>query len=200
MRLAGFQWPVIRGGLVILLFAAISVAVLNGQEPRIQDQTAPPPLKIIPRLERTQLEESKDSKARVRITLTLADTHLANAEAYTTQRDYNGAAAEVGKYWAVIENVLGFLKTLKSDSNKTRDLYKRLELSLRSHGLRFATLRRVTPSEYAVWIKETEDFARKGRTEALNSFYGQTVVRDGQNPADQKQVAKPVPKSSITPE
>jgi hypothetical protein len=201
MRLAGFQRPLIGGGLVILLLTVMPVPGLNSQEPRVQDQTAPPLLKVIPRLEQSQLEETKDSKARVRTSLTLAEAHLANAEGYTTQHDYEGAAAEAGKYWAVVEDALGFLKTLKRDSNKTRDLYKRLELALRSHGLRLASLRRITPSEYAIWIKETEDFARKGRTEALNSFYGQTVVRDGQqNPADQKPGAKPVPKSSITPE
>jgi hypothetical protein len=54
-----------------------------------------------------------------------------------------------------------------------------LELSLRAHGPRLSIIRRSTPSEYAVWIKEIEDFARKGRTEALNSFYGHTVLKDG---------------------
>jgi hypothetical protein len=39
-------------------------------------------------------------------------------------------------------------------------------------------MRRTTPAAYAIFIKETEDFARQGRTEALNSFYGHTVVRD----------------------
>jgi hypothetical protein len=40
--------------------------------------------------------------------------------------------------------------------------------------------RRTTPLEFAVWIKKVEDFARDGRTEALNSFYGHTVVREPQ--------------------
>ena len=39
-------------------------------------------------------------------------------------------------------------------------------------------MRRTTPLEFAVWIKQVEDFARDGRTEALNSFYGHTVVRE----------------------
>ena len=39
-------------------------------------------------------------------------------------------------------------------------------------------MRRATPLEYATRIKEVEDFARDGRTEALNAFYGHTVVRE----------------------
>jgi hypothetical protein len=53
-------------------------------------------------------------------------------------------------------------------------------------------IRRNTPSEYAVWIKEIEDFARNGRTEALNSFYGNTVLRDPpRQPTEAKQSKKP---------
>lgn len=182
----------IRGTYVLLLLAAIYVPAMGRQDPRVQEQTAPPPLKIIPRQERSQLNESKDPKARVKTTLELAETHLANAENHTSQHEYDNAAAEVGMYSALVENALTFMKTIERDNNKRRDLYKRLELALRAHGPRLSTIRRSTPSEYSVWIKEIEDFARKGRTEALNSFYGTTVIHDSpQKPADPKQGNKP---------
>jgi len=169
---------------------------LSGQEPRARDQTAPPPLKIIARLERTQLSESKDEKARVKLSIELAETHLTNAENQTSQQQYDRAAAEAGMYWAIIEDVLNYMKTVERDNNRKRDLYKRLELSLRAHGPRLSIMRRSTPSEYAVWIKEIEEFARNGRTEALNSFYGHTVIRDGpQKAADAKEMSKPSPKN-----
>jgi hypothetical protein len=167
------------------------------QEPQVQQPTAPPPLKVIARLERSQLNDSKDPKARVRTTIELAETHLANAETQTSQRDYDAAASEAGKYWALVEDAFAFLKPISRDNNKTRDLYKRLELALRAHGPRLATIRRTTPSEYAVWIKEIEDFARNGRTEALNSFYGHTVIRE--KASDQKEDKKPTQKNSIIP-
>jgi hypothetical protein len=199
MRFASTGLSIVRNIQVILILTSIFGPVLGGQESHGQDQTAPPPLKIISRPERSQLTESKDSKTRVRTSIELAETHLANAEAQTSQREFDGAAAEAGKYWALLEDVLGFLKTMKSDSNKTRDLYKRLELTLRAQGPRLTAIRRSTPSEYAVWIKEIEEFARKGRTEALNSFYGQTVFREPQqSSSDQKQSSKP--KGSPTPE
>jgi hypothetical protein len=60
-------------------------------------------------------------------------------------------------------------------------------------------MRRITPLEFAVWIKHVEDFARDGRTEALNSFYGHTVVRE-QKATDKtnekpKEIPTPTPKS-----
>ena len=91
---------------------------------------------------------------------------------------------------------------MKRDSNKTRDLSKRLELALRSHGPRLTTMRRETPLEHAVWIKKTEEFARAARTEVLNTFYGHTVVREPQKTnADKRQekakeTPTPTPKSN----
>jgi hypothetical protein len=198
MRLAGIQRPLIRSTQLLLLFATLYVPVLCGQESHVQDQTGPPPLKTISRVERTQLNESKDAKARVRITLELALVHLAEVEAQTSQHDYPAAAAEAGRYWALVEDVFSFLKTMKGDSNKTRDLSKRVELALRAQGPRLSAIRRGTPSEYSFWMKQIEDYARNGRTEALNSFYGQTVFRD--KPADQPPANKPLQKNAIAPD
>lgn len=197
MRLAVVLRLVIQGVQVTLVLAALCTTALRAQDTQTQLPTAPPPLKIISRAERSQIGDTKDAKARVRMTIELAEAHLANAEAQTSQSNFDGGAAEAGKYWALVEDVFTFLKTIKSDNNKTRDLYKRVELSLRAQGPRLIAMRRNTPAEYAVWIKEIEEFARSGRTEALNSFYGNTVVHDQ---SDQKQVSKPTQKASITPE
>ena len=189
------------GVQAIILLAALYAPAVHGQGRPVQESAAPPPLKIISRPERSQLNDSKDPKARVRTTFELAETHLAKAETQTSQHDYDGAAAEAGKYWALVEDVFSFLKTINRDNNKTRDLYKRIELTLRAQGPRLSAMRRSTPLEYAVWIKQIEDFARSGRTEALNSFYGHTVLREGpQKSSDQKEAVKPIQKSSVTPE
>lgn len=203
MKLAQIQGTITRATTSVVLaitLAAMFVSPVLGQERKTQDVTAPPPVKVISSLERDQLNESKDPKARVKTSLILAETHLANAEAHTAEQVYDSASAEAARYWAIIENAFVYLRTMKPDSNKTRDLYKRLELALRAHGPRLSAIRRTTPSEYAVWIKEIEESARNGRTEALNSFYGQTVIRDGQrNPVEQKPGEKPLQKSSVGP-
>lgn len=186
-------------GVSILVLCG-AACLMVAQEVRIQDQVAPPPLKIVTRQDRIQLDQVSDSKARVRVTLELAEAHLANAEIQTSHLNYDEAAAEAGKYSALIEDVFVFLGVLKQDSNKTRDLYKRVELTLRAQGPRLNIMRRTTPVAYAVWIKEIEDFARRGRTEALNSFYGHTVVRDQPSTRGQKPGSSTVQNNAVPPE
>jgi hypothetical protein len=144
-----------------------------------QQLPAPPPMKAIPEHEQNQINEAKDPKARIRRIIDLAELHLQHAEGLASQQKYDPALAELGGYLALVEEGLAFLATLNNDRGKIRDLYKHLELSLRAQGPRLTVMRRATPLEYAMRMKEVEDFAREGRTEALNSFYGHTVVREG---------------------
>jgi hypothetical protein len=189
----------------VLLLLSISSQSASAQEPLPSPAptplTAPPPLKLIPKEEKSQLElASPDTKKRVRLTIEFASAHLTSAEKYTEQGNFDAAASEVGIYHTLIENVLTHLSSLKRDSNKTRDVYKRLELALRADGPRLTAMRRITPLEFAVWIKVVEDYAREGRTEALNSFYGHTVVRETQRPAsDKPSNEKPQPEPSPDP-
>lgn len=201
MKLVRFQRPMIRSVQAMLLLAAMNVMMVSGQDPRPVEETAPPPLRVMTRLERARLDESKDAKGRIKLNIELAEAHLANAENQTTEHEYDRAAAEAGMYWALVDEAFRFMKTIERDNNAKRDLYKRLELSLRAHGPKLSTIRRSTPAAYAIWIKQIEDAARNSRTEALNSFYGHTVIReDSQKPAQPKESEKPLPKNSIIPE
>jgi hypothetical protein len=179
--------------LLTLVLACIAPKVC-GQEPQVGQLSAPPPIKALSKAERDEIDRSNDSKHRLQITIEFARTHLAQAEKYTSGADFQAASSEIGSYHALIENALTYLSSLKRDSNKTRDLYKRLELSLRADGPRLTAMRRITPLEFAVWIKEAEDFARESRTEALNSFYGHTVVHEPK-PESEKAAEKKDPRS-----
>lgn len=183
----------------LLLLAFVCIPAVNAQDaqpqatPQATPLPAPPPFKMIVKEERDALEQqTSNSSKRLKLTIEYAGGHLTRAEQHTARENFEAASAEIGMYHALVESALAFLSTIKRDSNKTRDLYKRLELSLRADGPRLTAMRRVTPLEYAVWIKKVEDFAREGRTEALNSFYGHTVVRDPEK--------KEKPKESPTPE
>ena len=162
----------------VLLLFSLTVAVSAQEQPQVQSTTAPPPLKVLAPEDRAALEQTKDAKARVKRTIELADARLLKAETHTAGDQFTEASAELGRYWALIEDVFRLLAPLDRDSTKTRDMYKRVEISLRAHGTRLTMIRRSTPLEYSVWIKQLEEYARNGRTEALNSFYGHTVVRD----------------------
>lgn len=185
----------------LLLLAFVCVPAVNAQDaqpqatPQATPLPAPPPFKMIVKEERDALEQqSRDASKRLKLTIAYAGGHLTRAEQHTARENFEAASAEIGMYHALVESALAFLSTVKRDSNKTRDLYKRLELSLRADGPRLTAMRRITPLEYAVWIKKVEDFAREGRTEALNSFYGHTVVRDPEKKEKPKE--SPTPKSN----
>ena len=183
--------------LLLLAFVCPLAARAQNPQPSPTPLTAPPPLKLISKEEHQQLDQTKEAKERLKLSIEFAGAHLTKAEQLTMQTEYEAALNEVGTYNALIEDALENLSSLKQDSNKTRDLYKRLELALRSDGPRLTAMRRVTPLEFAVWIKKVEDFARAGRTEALNSFYGHTVVREKNTPEkpDDKPKETPTPQT-----
>ena len=186
--------------LLIMFVLVPSVCAQDSQPtPQATPLPAPPPFKMIVKDERMQIESTRDSSDRLKLIINFAAAHLTVAEQHTTQGNFEAALTEVGMYHALIENALTFLSSFKRDSNKTRDLYKRLELALRGHGPRLTSMRRITPLEFAVWIKKVEDFARAGRTEALNSFYGHTVVRERDQQKTEKTEEKPKEIPTPTP-
>ena len=194
----------------LLLLALVGVPAVCAQDepskpqPQPTPLTAPPPFKMIVKEERARIEQTNDSSKRLKLIIEFARLHLTGAEQHTARADYEAASTEIGMYHALIESALDFLSTFKRDSNKTRDLYKRLEMALRGDGPRLTAMRRTTPLEFAVWIKKAEDFAREGRTEALNSFYGHTVVRERDAQKSNKiekpkETPTPTPKSDNQP-
>jgi hypothetical protein len=140
--------------------------------------SAPPPMKFVSHAERAQLSSAKDVKARTRASIELAEVRLRRAEEFTNALQYDAASSELGCYQALVENVMGYLGEFKTDRSKMRDIFKRLELTLRAHGARIEAIRRSTPVEYGINLRVITDYTRSARTEALNSFYGDTVVRE----------------------
>lgn len=159
----------------------VAVVVFIAPETRGQDYqttlvSAPPPMKFVSRNERTQLSAARDPKSRTRATIELAELRLTRAEQLTAGQQFDEASAELGTYQGLVEDALSYLNA--QPGKKQRDVYKRLELALRAHSARIESIRRVTPAEYAVHVKAICECARKARTEALNAFYGDTVIRD----------------------
>lgn len=153
-------------------------------QPRSPQMPAPPPMRFVSRDERSQLVATKDLKSRLRTTLELAELHLGRAEESTGQKKFEHASEELGRYLGLIDDARRVLGTLDRDRNSTRDLYRRFDIALRAQVPRLAVMRRTTPADYAVHLKAAEEFARDTRAEALESFYGHSVLRE--DPENQK--------------
>ena len=171
-----------------LIAASLVVVAAGAQAARAQDfvvppQPAPPPMRYVPEHLRAQLGAlSAKPKDRLRLSLELMEQHLARVEQYTAAQRYDPAAAELGVYLAIVDDALVSLRGVgRSREGKvdggTRDLYKKLELTLNKHTARIESVRRATPEIYARNVLEAFRHARARRTEALDSFFVDTVVR-----------------------
>lgn len=144
----------------------------------VTPELMPPPIKLLPGNLRTSLNAARDLKARVRLALELTGEVLQRAEQLTSGQRYDAATSELGVYQALVEDTLQFLREGSTGNNKSRDLYRRIEQTLRAQASRIEAIRRLTPADYAVSFRAVFNTAKQARTEALNAFYGDTVVRD----------------------
>jgi hypothetical protein len=164
-----------------------TAAAARGQE-LVTELTAPPPMKFVSHDEKSQLSATSEPKERMRLSFELAEGHLRHAEDATFTRSYDPASAALGRYQAVMEDALRYLSGLNTDNKKTRDLFKRLELTLRAHISRIEAIRRDTPYEHAVNVKAILDGVRNTRSRTLDIFFSDTVVRentqDNSQPSD----------------
>lgn len=164
---------------VVWLFVLGACAALLSPEARAQElvlppQPAPPPMIYIPEAARTQLASARDEKARTRLSLELAEARLARAEQQTELKQFNAATAELGIYQALFEDALQHLH--RAGGGGMRDLFKRIEQTLHRHAARIESMRRVTPSEFSGNLRTLLRHVRDLRTEALEAFYGNTVL------------------------
>jgi hypothetical protein len=179
-----------RMRIVLGCCSLVAVIVFIAPEARGQDyrqpliSAPPPPMRFVSRDERTQLSATRDAKARIRAAIELAEVRLGRAEQLTAGQQYEAASTELGSYQGLVDDALNYLDSPEA-RKASRDTYKRLELALRAHCARLEAIRRVTPSEYAVHVKAICECARSARAEALNGFYGDTVIR-GASAIDEK--------------
>lgn len=164
-----------------VLFVALASPLLSFEvfaQPLTPQLPTPPPMRFVARDDRSQLLTSKDAKARVKLTIELAEARLTQMEGLTLHKEFEKASEVLGTYLGLIEDAMRFIGGMPREKNSTRDLYRRLDIALRAQIPRLAVMRRDTPSDYAIHLKTAEEFARNTRTEALESFYGHTVLRE----------------------
>src|SRR5437763_10624211 len=146
------------------------------QQPQMPRMPAPPPLRLVSRSERSQLDEARDAKARLHATITLAEDHLTHAENLTEQKKFDEASAEVGSYLGLIGDLRDYISKLNHDKTSTRDLCRHFEWDVRLHIPRLAVLRRDMPAAYSLYITAAEEFIKDTRAEPMHYLYGPAVL------------------------
>ncbi|HEX5702055.1 MAG TPA: hypothetical protein VFX97_02415 [Pyrinomonadaceae bacterium] len=175
-----------------VLFVAFASPLLSCEvfaQPLVPQLPTPPPMRFVARDDRSQLTTTRDAKGRVKLSIELAAARLTQIEAFTSQKEFEKASEALGTYLGLIEDAMRFIGAMPREKSSTRDLYRRLDIALRAQIPRLAVMRRDTPSDYAIHLKTAEEFTRNTRTEALESFYGNTVLReDPEKKADANKV------------
>ena len=169
-----------KASIITLQTAALCTLGMRvvAQQPQRPRMPSPPPMRFVSRGERSQLDATKDAKTRLKSAIKLAEDRLTRAENLTNQKAYEEASIEIGGYLGLIGDLRAFIGTLDKEKGSTRDIYRHMEISVRSHIPRLAVIRRSTPAVYSPHIKDAEEYIKDTRSEALDSFYGHSVLRE----------------------
>ena len=171
--------------VLILTLAACAQAQDGAQQPKPQGEAGPPPMRYMPPDVRQRLEGAKDAKARARLSMEIAEERLARAAQLAGEERFEASTAEIGIYEAVVDDAVRTLHASHNGGkvgNKLRDIFKRVEITLRAHVTRLETIRRALPERHAVYLKDAIDFVRDRRDLALSAFYSDSVIREPRRP------------------
>lgn len=167
--------------MAIVLCCLVSTAGLSisaaAQIQRID--SAPPPLKLLSKAERSRLNEVNHIGRRTKLTLELMDLRLRNAEASFASEQYEDMFTDLGGFHALADNGLEFLASKNDGGGKVLDNFKRLEIGLRKFMPRLETIRRDLPVRYESYVRKLIVRIRDARSKATEPLFGETVISDG---------------------
>ncbi|MGE3465575.1 MAG: hypothetical protein AB7J13_01465 [Pyrinomonadaceae bacterium] len=154
-------------------FFALPSAVAAQDDPPV-----PPPIKLISRVERDQLDRKiKDIKDRTKLTLKLMEARLAAAEKLAGEGSFDAMYFELGVFEGLLDDGLEFLNLRDNGkSGKVLDNFKRLEIGLRGFLSRIEVIRRDIPLRYDDYVLKLAKYVRDARTKATEPLFGNTVV------------------------
>ena len=169
---------------LVLIFTLFTCAQAQDGAAAPPREDGPPPLRYMPPDVRQRLDGAKDAKARARLSMEIAEERLARAAQLAGEDRFAASTAEIGIYEAVVEDTVRTLHASNPGraNNKLRDIFKRVEITLRSHVTRLESIRRALPERHAVYLRDAIDFVRDRRDQALSAFYSDSVLREPRLP------------------
>lgn len=158
------------------LLGAIFVFFVFCQINFAQADEEPPPIKILSKDEKSQLNAETDVKRRTKLSLDLMEARLVKAETFGTAENYPAMYAELGGFHALMDNTVNFLSNSDRDSGKVLNNFKRVELNLRKYISRLELIRRELPVRYEPYVRKLTKYVREARSRAVEPLFDDTVV------------------------
>ena len=153
---------------------ASSVSVLG--QGVIEDDLAPPPLKLLSQDEKTRLSAETEVKRRTKLALEFMDARLKRAEALHTSESYDEMFTQLGAFHGLMDNMLEFLNKSDKDSGKVLNNFKRLEIGLRSFMPRLQMIHSDVPIRYEQYVRNLIRSVRTARARAIEPLFDDTVL------------------------
>ena len=137
---------------------------------------APPPLKILSKAEKNQLDETTDVKKRTVLALALMEARVKKAEEFDDQNQYEQMYEQLGGFHSLIDYTLNFLNRNNSGSRSTLNNFKRFEIGLRVFPPRIEVMRRELPIKYESYLRSLLKIIRETRSKAVEPFFSDSVI------------------------
>ncbi|MEO6334022.1 MAG: hypothetical protein ABIO91_03490 [Pyrinomonadaceae bacterium] len=161
------------GVLVILICSAAALG-----QGVIDDDLAPPPLKLLTQEEKSRLGSEVEVKRRTKLALELMDTRLKQAETHHTSENYDQMFIQLGGFHGLMDNMLDFLNKGDKDSGKVLNNFKRFEIGLRNFMPRLQMVRNDLPIRYELYVRNLIKSLRTARARAIEPLFDDTVLPD----------------------
>lgn len=158
------------------LFLVFSFGVDASAQEETYQETAPPPLKIISRSEKSSLDAESDVSDRTKLSLLLMENRLKKAEDYYAKESFAEMSGELGGFQALVDETLNFLNRRDDGRGKVLNNFKRLEINLRRFIPRIELIRRELPARYEPYVRNLIKNIRAARTKAVEPLFDDSVV------------------------
>lgn len=171
-----------KSSTILLLFILLTICFTSGlsaQNENPQDipkDAEPPPFKIISKEEREKLDNESNVKERTKLSLELMNLRLQKAEDFSGKDDYKAMFNELGRFHALVDNALFYLKRNDTGRGGFLNHFKRLEMGLRDFLPRLELIRRELPLNFEYYVRNLILDVRDARRKAVDPFFDDTVL------------------------
>ena len=161
---------------ICALVFVIAMAGMARSQGVVEDNLAPPPLRVMSADEKTRLTAEGEVKRRTKLALELMDLRLKQAEKFDAAEDYDPMYVELGAFHGIMDNMLEFLNKGDKESGKVLNNFKRFEIGLRGFIPRLEMMRHDMPIRYEHYLRSLGKSIRAARTKAVENLFDDTVV------------------------
>ncbi|HQU84135.1 MAG TPA: hypothetical protein PKY59_13455 [Pyrinomonadaceae bacterium] len=168
-KFSGLKFLIFSVTFTFFAFISTSAQELSPTE------IAPPPLKILAKTDKEQLEAENDLKDRTKLALEFIEARMKQAEKFDSEDNFSQMYDELGKFQALIDYTLDFLNR-SNTGGKALNNFKRFEIGLRAYPPRLETMRRSLPIKYEKYVRNLIQSIRDTRSKAVDNFFADSVV------------------------